>query len=101
MCDFLECLHKFSSWAVDDFCNANNNEHRHPIYFPETNEKEGFVKAPNIDEEQLKFAEAWQFEVAPKSNGRAHGFLIGDTFYLVWLDPCHRLFPLKASNGRD
>ncbi len=28
-----------------------------------------------------------------KSHGRVHGFLHSGSFFLVWFDPCHNLFP--------
>lgn len=41
--------------------------------------------------------DAWQFGLS-KSKGRIHGFFIGDSFYIVWLDPEHRLFEYKKPN---
>ena len=38
--------------------------------------------------------DAWQFGLS-KAKGRIHGFFIGDFFYIVWLDPEHRLFEYK------
>jgi hypothetical protein len=74
---------------VEDFCDPDNSEHRHQVYFPDTRVPGGFNRVLN---EQIEPMNAWQFEVAPKSNWRAHGFLIDDTFYLVWLDPHHKLY---------
>lgn len=34
--------------------------------------------------------DAWQFGIS-KGKGRIHGFFIGDIFYVVWIDPEHRL----------
>lgn len=36
---------------------------------------------------------AWQFALSANEHGRVHGFLIGNTFYVRWLDPDHRLYP--------
>ncbi len=38
-------------------------------------------------------SEAWQFAITVNEHGRVHGFLIGDTFFIVWLDPKHVLYP--------
>lgn len=36
------------------------------------------------------------FEVRiTKNNGRVHGFLYNNIFYIVWIDPFHNLFPGK------
>ena len=37
--------------------------------------------------------DAWQFSLSKTENGRVHGFLIENVFYIVWLDPRHRLYP--------
>ena len=34
---------------------------------------------------------AWQFMIS-KNHGRVHGFLIGNTFYIRWLDREHNLY---------
>jgi hypothetical protein len=88
---FLERLRIYSAGSVDEFLDQNNKEHRHSIDFEATSEKDGFMGAPGVDEDQLNYAQAWQFGVAAKTDWRVHGFLIEDTFYVVWLDPRHRL----------
>jgi hypothetical protein len=35
-----------------------------------------------------------------KSKGGIHGFLIGNIFYIVWLDPHHNLYPDEKYGGR-
>lgn len=35
---------------------------------------------------------AWQFMLS-KDNGRVHGFLIGNVFFVRWIDPDHALYP--------
>jgi hypothetical protein len=35
----------------------------------------------------------WQFTVSKSKRGRVHGFLIDRVFYVVWLDPEHKLYP--------
>ncbi|RWU09216.1 hypothetical protein EGC76_09875 [Pseudidiomarina gelatinasegens] len=44
------------------------------------------------------------FEVSlGKNHGRLHGFLWNNTFYVVWIDPAHNLFPMdrKISKHAD
>jgi hypothetical protein len=89
----FEILQRFSTWTVEQFIDQNNQAHRHQIDFPKTSEPDGF---PNIDSEQLGYHVAWQFSVDPDipyCHWRAHGILIDDTFFFVWLDPDHELWP--------
>ena len=81
----------FSDWRVGDFVEQNNDEHRHVIPFEASTEPNGF-QIPDAD--QMGYEEGWQFSVQPDvyyDRGRVHGVLVGDTFYIVWLDEHHRL----------
>src|SRR5882762_4429550 len=92
----LEIMARFSTWRVEEFTEENNEEHRHWINFPDTSEPQGFQNIPNVDSEQFGYEYGYQFGVNPAipwNRWRAHGILIDDTFFLVWLDPDHRLFP--------
>ena len=92
----FETLRQFSTWRVEQFTDENNNEHRHWIDFPSTSEPQGFQNVPNVDAEQFGYEYGYQFGVYPEvawNRWRAHGILIDDTFFLVWLDPDHLLFP--------
>ncbi len=86
---------RYQSCSIDNFREMRNDNKRHPIYFTETTEKDGFA---GIDayEEDLWTDEAWQFALpgvygTPSAGWRVHGFIVGSTFHIVWLDPCHRL----------
>jgi hypothetical protein len=85
---FLSKIQQYSNWPVGMFCDQNNQDHRHIIWFPDTTEPAGF---PNIDADQLAYHESWQFGIS--WGWRAHGILIGNIFYVVWLDPEHLLDP--------
>ncbi len=37
--------------------------------------------------------DAWQFQIETNKYGRIHGIFIDDVFFIVWLDPNHRLYP--------
>ena len=92
----LAALRKFSDWRVEDFMEQNNREHRHIIDFAASSEKDGFVRAPEINKDQLWHHEPWQLGIPPDQRGsrwRIHGILLDDTFFIVWLDPKHALFP--------
>lgn len=41
---------------------------------------------------QLADCQGWQFAVSGNEHGRVHGFIIGDVFFVVWLDPDHKLY---------
>jgi hypothetical protein len=92
----FQILARFSTWRVEGFTDPNNGEHRHWIHFPTTSEPQGFQNIPNVDSEQFGYEYGYQFGIYPEvawNRWRAHGILIDDTFFLVWLDPEHRLFP--------
>jgi hypothetical protein len=44
--------------------------------------------------------DSFELRVA-KSYGRIHGFIFDNTFYIVWFDPAHNLFPGRDDKGRD
>lgn len=44
-------------------------------------------------EEEIAGDEAWEFEITRNAHGRVHGFFIDETFYIVWIDPKHKLCP--------
>jgi hypothetical protein len=101
-CKLLATLQCFSTWTVDQFIDQTNKEHRHIIDFGTTSEPDGFQNVPGLDRDQIGYVDGWQFSVYPDvpwSDWRAHGILIDDTFYIVWLDPEHRLFPKKLALG--
>lgn len=35
----------------------------------------------------------WQFCISANEHGRVHGVIIDDTFYIIWLDHNHNLYP--------
>src|ERR1700691_1392512 len=53
-------LKTYSSWPVELFRDFNNNDHRHPIDFPETSGR-GF---PGIDQVQFEYGEDLHFSVS-------------------------------------
>lgn len=53
----------------------------------------------NFDDEFLNQVDCRQIRIS-KSKGGIHGFLIGNTFYVVWIDPHHNLYPDEKYGGR-
>ncbi|NMG11911.1 hypothetical protein DP117_35700 [Brasilonema sp. UFV-L1] len=59
----------------------------HPIDWIDTTEScFGFP-----GEEQLVDT-PYQFSISSNKHGRVHGFFIEEVFYIVWLDPNHKLY---------
>jgi len=95
MVALFQLLCRFSQWTVENFLDQNNNQHRHMIDFAQTSEPDGFQHILEIDPEQLGYDEGWQSGIIPEDPGnrwRAHGILVDDTFFLVWLDQEHLLY---------
>lgn len=85
-----------SNWAVETFIDQDNEEHRHIIDFTISSEPDGFRHVQGLDPEQLGVYDGWEFGVYPEQRWcqyRAHGIVIDDVFYIIWLDQEHRLFP--------
>ncbi len=101
-CRLFSTLQLFSRWTVGQFIDQNNEEHRHIIDFSQTSEPDGFQNIPRIDRDQFAYSDGWQFGVyseVPWVDWRAHGILLDDTFYIVWFDPQHRLYPRNLVLG--
>lgn len=62
----------------------------HRVDFAKPNVSEGGFGIPKWEQYE---GDAWQFAVCSNEHGRVHGFLIENTFYVVWLDPDHKLHP--------
>jgi len=61
----------------------------HPIDFHQDRvSEENFGLGDDIGED------AWQFSLSRRT-GRIHGFFVENVFYIVWLDPGHKLYPGK------
>jgi hypothetical protein len=86
----MQMLQDCSDSEINEVLDPNHHRHRHEIRFEETSEQRGFVGAPGVDPDQVGYA--WQFAVGDHNDWRIHGFLIIDTFYIVWLDPLHKLY---------
>jgi hypothetical protein len=83
----LQELHAICQGQVCDLAEFNNRRHSHKLDFLQTTEPNGFVHLG----EQIEPEEYWQFAVQENHTWRVHGFFIASVFYLVWLDPDHRL----------
>jgi hypothetical protein len=85
-----ERLKELSAWTVARFTGETLPEVKnHRINWPDTSRATGFRSLPA----QVRDGEAWQFSITRNEHGRVHGLLIGHTFYVVWLDVEHKLYP--------
>ena len=79
-----------SSLSVRDFrTNKSKALRAHRLRWEETSEPTGFAHL----NPQLREQEAWQFEISVNEHGRVHGLLLDNTFFVVWIDPKHEMYP--------
>jgi hypothetical protein len=87
---FLTRLQDLSKMKLSELIDPKMADqlHFHPIQWNETSEPKGFQKVPS----KLKYDNAYQFYITKNKHGRVHGFTIGNTFFVVWIDPHHSLY---------
>ena len=89
MPQFLERLRDVSGMRLSEFrANKNRALRAHTHAWDDTTEPAGFAHL----NEQLQSCEPWQFCLSVNEHGRVHGLLVDDVFYVVWLDPDHKLY---------
>ncbi|MGY4689368.1 hypothetical protein [Salibacterium sp. K-3] len=59
---------------------------------------EDYFDLGGIWEEQLREGTFYQLNVS-QARGRVHGFFIDNTFFVLWLDPHHNLYPSEKHGG--
>ncbi|MEH2081355.1 MAG: hypothetical protein V7K89_15565 [Nostoc sp.] len=85
---FIQRLRDLSTMTVNEISVTNAKSLRcHPIDWNQTSEP--CFDLPN--EEQLVDT-PYQFQLSSNEHGRVHGFFIENVFYIVWLDPDHKLY---------
>lgn len=88
-CKVLERMKNLCSLTQDELLtNRSSSLRAHPIDWENTSEKCGFF---NLNE-QFKSFRPYQFAISANEHGRVHGFVTNDVFYIVWLDPGHKLY---------
>ncbi|OYV36500.1 MAG: hypothetical protein B7Z83_06025 [Thiomonas sp. 20-64-5] len=85
----LDRLKHISNMKMSEFRQAGKTLRSHPHDWGKTSEPNGYAHLS----EQLQDCQTWQFSLARDELGRVHGILIDDVFYVVWLDPEHRMYP--------
>jgi hypothetical protein len=91
----LQRIRELSTWTSQRFVTEKSKSWRiHRIDWQGAGVSESsFATGLNAVANEEHDSEAWQFLLSVNEHGRVHGFLVADTFYLVWLDPEHRLYP--------
>lgn len=85
---FIQTLRDLSTMTINEITVTNAKSLRcHAIDWNQTTET--CFGLPN--EEQLVDT-PYQFQLSSNEYGRVHGFFIENVFYIVWLDPDHRLY---------
>ncbi len=85
----LERLRDISRMNRKEMMFNNKNALRcHPIDFTRDKVSESTfgIMGEDVDKD------AWQFQLSSNEHGRVHGYFVGNTFYVVWLDPLHELY---------
>jgi hypothetical protein len=86
----MQRLRDLSSWTVRQFTSRQDSAVRnHTHDWQGTSRPDGF---PNLNE-HYRAMPGWQFCISANEHGRVHGIIIDDTFYVVWLDCDHKLYP--------
>jgi hypothetical protein len=88
----MERLRDLSSWTVRRFTeNQDKSVRNHAHDWDRTSRPNGFT---HLNESFREYA-GWQFCLSANERGRVHGIIIDDTFYVIWLDQDHALYPGK------
>lgn len=83
-------LKDLSSWTVRQFTTHQHKSVRnHSHDWPKTARTNGFTHL-NATYRDIP---GWQFCLTANAHGRVHGIIIDDTFYVIWLDQDHRMYP--------
>jgi hypothetical protein len=86
----MQRLKDVSSWTVNAFCSRQDKSLRnHQHDWSKTSRPQGFGHL----NEHYRAIPGWQFCLSANEHGRVHGIIIDDTFYVIWLDHDHRLYP--------
>ena len=81
---------------IHDERTYSSSNHIHSIKWQDEKcKKTSFTNLNKKLMEQIK-EDCWQLGITTKF--RIHGFFIENVFYVVWLDPLHKLYPMAKYN---
>jgi hypothetical protein len=87
-------LRAISSWTVEKFQRHYDSTLRNHFHDWAKTSRAGFGKLKG----EFRDLDGWQFCLENREHGRVHGVIAGDTFYIIWLDGNHRLYPDEKYN---
>ena len=92
-CKVLERLKSVSMMTRTELMGQRSRTLKvHPIDFAEERVSEDtFGLGEDADND------AFQLNVSANEHGRIHGYFIENIFYIVWLDPEHKLYPRRRT----
>lgn len=90
--ELFQMLSNVSNYTRSDLILANGTFRCH------THDWDKLDYKFNFDDDFLDQVDCRQIRIG-KSKGGIHGFLIGNTFYIVWLDRHHNLYPMDRHGG--
>ena len=82
-------LRAISWWTVEKFQRSYDTTIRNHSHEWSKTSRAGFGKLKG----EFRDLEGWQFCLENPHHGRVHGIIAGDTFYVIWLDRGHLLYP--------
>lgn len=86
----MQRLRDVSSWSVTTFCGKQDKSLRnHQHDWTKTSRPHGFSHL----NDHYKAIPGWQFCLSANEHGRVHGIIIDETFFIIWLDHDHKLYP--------
>jgi hypothetical protein len=84
----VERMRDISSMTSQEFASNKSKALRaHTHDLEQTSRPNGFGAL----NEQFRALPGWQFQLTVDAHGRVHGFIIDNTFFVVWLDRDHVL----------
>jgi hypothetical protein len=84
----FERLKQISGMRLSEFTAFNKTLRNHSHDWASTTEADGYKHLTK----QLQECTPFQFSLTANEHGRVHGILIDEVFYVVWLDPSHKLY---------
>ena len=85
-------LKDLSSLTVQEFTSVSRSRslRAHTHDWSKTSRPAGFK---HLNQQLRESHAGWQFQLSSNEHGRVHGLLIGNTFFVIWLDQNHKLYP--------
>ena len=89
----IERLKNLCAWKMKDFISCRSDALKaNYIEWSLSSEPNGFSHILNTE---LWAENSREFSISRNEYGRIEGFIIDNTFYIVWFDRSHKLFPAE------